>query len=345
MAESLDSGLRRQLLQTDEEFRALSERHHELDTRLHQLAERSHLDDNEQVEEVHPEEAQAAVERPDGGHPAPAGHGAEDGVGDRTDQPVSRVAALASSTRHEPPPRAGQCSGHVARPRDHHTMMGIDRAGAPFVGGALALAALAAWLGSGWWWAIPFLLLAAFLGFFFRDPDRVIGSDGLAVLSPADGRVMVAGPGQPSVAPEGDWQQISIFLSPMDVHINRVPYGGTLTRVTYQPGRFLPAYRSESGAQNERTELWVEREGRTVVFRQVVGMLARRVVCRVREGETVKTGDRFGLMKFGSRMDVFVDRRRAAAGRGGRRGAGGRDAARRVPPRPEFPPSKDGTPC
>jgi phosphatidylserine decarboxylase len=184
-------------------------------------------------------------------------------------------------------------------------MMGIDRAGAPFVGGALVLAALAAWLGSGWW-AIPFVLLAAFLGFFFRDPDRVIGADALAVLSPADGRVMVAGPGQPSVAPEGDWQQISIFLSPMDVHINRVPYGGMLTRVTYQPGRFLPAYRSESGAQNERTELWVERAGRTVVFRQVVGVLARRVVCRVREGETVQTGDRFGLMKFGSRMDVFV---------------------------------------
>ena len=75
-------------------------------------------------------------------------------------------------------------------------MMGIDRAGAPFVGGALVLAALAAWLGSGWWWAIPFVLLAAFLGFFFRDPDRVIGADALAVLSPADGRVMVAGPGR-----------------------------------------------------------------------------------------------------------------------------------------------------
>ena len=185
-------------------------------------------------------------------------------------------------------------------------MMGMDRAGAPFVGGALALAALAAWLGSGWWWAIPFLLLAAFLGFFFRDPDRVIGSDRLAVLSPADGRVMVAGPGQPSVAPEGDWQQISIFLSPMDVHINRVPFGGTLTRVTYQPGRFLPAYRSESGAENERTELWVERDGRTVVFRQVVGVLARRVVCRVRAGDTLEPGARIGLMKFGSRMDVFV---------------------------------------
>jgi phosphatidylserine decarboxylase len=181
----------------------------------------------------------------------------------------------------------------------------IDRAGAPFIGVPIVLAAAAAYWGS-WWLAVPFVILAAFMAFFFRDPERQVTAGSAVVLSPADGRVMVAGPGQPSVAPDGDWQQVSIFLSPMDVHINRVPFGGRLTRVSYQPGRFLPAYRAESGAQNERTELWVEREGRTVVFRQVVGVLARRVVCRVREGDVVETGDRFGLMKFGSRMDVFV---------------------------------------
>jgi phosphatidylserine decarboxylase len=186
-------------------------------------------------------------------------------------------------------------------------MTGIDRAGAPFIGGPIVLAAIAAVVG-GWWWAVPFVGLAAFMAFFFRDPDRLVDADPLAVLSPADGRVMVAGAGEPQVAPAGTWQQVSIFLSPMDVHINRVPFGGRLTRVTYQPGRFLPAYRPESGAQNERTELWVERQGRTVVFRQVVGLLARRVVCRVREGDELVTGDRFGVMKFGSRMDVFLDR-------------------------------------
>jgi phosphatidylserine decarboxylase len=218
-------------------------------------------------------------------------------------------------------------------------MMGIDRAGAPFIGGALLLAAAAAWVGGAWWWAIPFVLLAAFLAFFFRDPERVIGADTDVVLSPADGRVMVAGPSQPSVAPAGAWQQISIFLSPMDVHINRVPYGGRLTRVTYQPGKFLPAYRDESGAQNERTELWVEREGRTVVFRQVVGVLARRVVCRVREGETVTTGERFGLMKFGSRMDVFVDPAARLLVKPG-------DAVRAGETRlAEWPAGQDGTPC
>jgi phosphatidylserine decarboxylase len=150
---------------------------------------------------------------------------------------------------------------------------------------------------------------------------------------------MVAGAGEPQVAPEGAWQQISIFLSPMDVHINRVPFGGRLTRVTYRPGRFLPAYRSESGAENERTELWVERLGRTVVFRQVVGVLARRVVCRVHEGDELITGDRFGLMKFGSRMDVFLDREARLLVKAG-------DAVRAGETRlAEFPATENGTPC
>jgi phosphatidylserine decarboxylase len=216
-------------------------------------------------------------------------------------------------------------------------MTAIDRAGLPFVGGALLLAAGAAALGGSWWWAVPFVGLAAFLAFFFRDPERRVAADPLAVISPADGRVMVAGEGQPAVAPEGAWQQVSIFLSPMDVHINRVPFGGRLTRVSYQPGRFLPAYKAESGAQNERTELWVERGGRTVVFRQVVGVLARRVVCRVREGDEVATGQRFGLMKFGSRMDVFVDRDARLLVRPG-------DMVRAGVTRlAEFPPSPGGT--
>ena len=100
---------------------------------------------------------------------------------------------------------------------------------------------------------------------------------------------------------------MSIFLSPMDVHINRVPFSGRVARVDYRPGRFLPAYQPESGAENERTEIWLEADGHTVVFRQVVGVLARRIVCRLTEGQAVATGERFGLMKFGSRMDVFVD--------------------------------------
>jgi phosphatidylserine decarboxylase len=183
--------------------------------------------------------------------------------------------------------------------------MRIDRAGAPFIVGALApAAALVALRKPGY--AAPFAALAGFMAYFFRDPERRVPSDPLAVVSPADGQVMVAGPGEPDVAPPGDWKQVSIFLSPIDVHINRIPYGGRITRIEYQPGQFLPAYKAESGAVNERNEVWIERDGRTIVARQVVGVLARRIVCRVTAGDEVTTGDRFGLMKFGSRMDVFV---------------------------------------
>ena len=113
-----------------------------------------------------------------------------------------------------------------------------------------------------------------------------------------------------AVAPPGEWSQVSIFLSLADVHINRAPYGGRITEVTHRPGRFLAAYRAESANQNERSEITVERDvrgsSRRIVFRQVVGVLARRVVTRVAAGQTVSTGDRIGLMRFGSRMDVFV---------------------------------------
>jgi phosphatidylserine decarboxylase len=92
----------------------------------------------------------------------------------------------------------------------------------------------------------------------------------------------------------------------MDVHVNRIPVSGRVTRVEYHPGRFLPAYRKESGDLNERSEITVDHDGQQIVFRQIVGVLARRVVCRTREGLDVKAGERFGVMKFGSRMDVFV---------------------------------------
>jgi len=92
----------------------------------------------------------------------------------------------------------------------------------------------------------------------------------------------------------------------MDVHVNRIPVSGEITRVDYRPGRFLPAYRPDAAADNERTEIWLDHHGQTVVFRQVVGLLARRVVCRVQPGARVEAGARFGVMKFGSRMDVFL---------------------------------------
>ena len=183
--------------------------------------------------------------------------------------------------------------------------MRLDPAGLPFIAGALLIALLSGAL-VGWVLAIPFVLLGAFFAFFFRDPERTGPSDPDAVLSPADGRVLVAGPAIHEAAPPGDWNQVSIFLSPVDVHVNRIPVSGRVTRVSYLKGRFLPAYRQDAGNTNERSEIWIDHAGQNVVARQIVGILARRVVCRVQMGADVRAGDRFGIMKFGSRMDVFL---------------------------------------
>lgn len=183
--------------------------------------------------------------------------------------------------------------------------MTIDRAGYPFIGGTAALA-IAAALSVGSAGAVPLFVLAAFFLFFFRDPDRVSPLDPTLVLSPADGRVLVAGPADATATPPGEWKQISIFLSPMDVHVNRSPVSGRVTKVDFRKGKYLPAYHHDAAAANERSEVWVERDGITVVFRQIVGILARRVVCRVQPGAQLAAGQRFGIMKFGSRMDVFL---------------------------------------
>jgi phosphatidylserine decarboxylase len=183
--------------------------------------------------------------------------------------------------------------------------MRIDPAGWPFIGGAILVAILGEWfVGRGL--AVVFVLLAGLFLFFFRDPDRPITTDEDAVLAPADGRVMVAGAPPGQACPAGSWQQISIFLSPMDVHVNRMPIGGRVTKVEYHPGRFLPAYRTDAGDLNEYTEVTIDHHGEPIVVRQIVGILARRIVCRVNEGAVVKAGERFGVMKFGSRMDIFV---------------------------------------
>lgn len=182
--------------------------------------------------------------------------------------------------------------------------MKIDRAGYPFIAAALAPAAgLAAARRPGW--AGAFALLGGFFAFFFRDPDRRVPQGAGLVVSPADGRVMISGPSDGRWAPPGEWKQITIFLSPLDVHMNRAPAGGRVARVVYRPGKFLPAY-DERSNDNEMNEVWIEHEGQTIVFRQVVGILARRVVCRIREGQMLERGERVGLMKFGSRMDVFL---------------------------------------
>ena len=183
--------------------------------------------------------------------------------------------------------------------------MRIDPSVWPFIGGAATLAIItAAFFNAAV--GLPFLILAAIFLFFFRDPNRIVTQERDAVLSPADGRVLIAGPPTVRDFPSESWRQVSIFLSPLDVHVNRIPVAGMVTKVRYHPGRFLPAYRADAGDLNEYTEIWINHGGQHVVIRQVVGVLARRVVCRTSEGAEVAGGERFGVMKFGSRMDIFV---------------------------------------
>jgi len=207
----------------------------------------------------------------------------------------------------------------------------MDRAGFPFVALAALPAAFAALLGA-LAVALILLVLPIAIGLFFRDPRRTPPTTDVdAVLSPADGTVMYAGEAKPEEAPSGSWRQVTIFLSPLDVHINRAPVGGLVTRVEYHRGSFLPAYKSGAHA-NERSEIWLDAGGRVVVARQVVGVMARRVVCRLVAGDRVAVGDRIGLMKFGSRMDVFMPPSTTLSVSTGQRVRGGETIIARLEP-------------
>ena len=207
--------------------------------------------------------------------------------------------------------------------------MRIDSAGLPFIGIATVPVAVSAWLGPAWLTALLVTLPVA-VALFFRDPERQAPATSTGVLAPADGTVMYAGSARPEEAPPGQWQQISIFLSLLDVHINRTPVTGRVTRADYHPGRFLPAYRADAW-KNEHSEIWLDAGGRTIVVRQIVGVLARRVVCRVKAGDALTAGDRIGLMKFGSRMDVFMPIDAAVLVEKGRQVRGGETVVAQLP--------------
>ena len=155
-----------------------------------------------------------------------------------------------------------------------------------------------------WPVALVFVVLAAFMAFFFRDPRRQSPTDANLVVAPADGRVT-------RVRPVGDLSErssnvISIFLSPFDVHINRAPIAGKITNVAYTRGKFLMATDENASVVNEQNALTIEGERITVVCKQIAGILARRIVCWKQVGERVDLGERFGLIKFSSRTDVLL---------------------------------------
>lgn len=146
--------------------------------------------------------------------------------------------------------------------------------------------------------SIPFVILALFCLWFFRDPERQIPSGPVAV-SPADGVVV-------AIKPNGAQTRVSIFLNVFDVHVNRSPIAGTITKVEYKTGKFLVASKPEATAENEQNFITVEGNGTKIVFSQIAGLIARRIICYKKAGDTVQAGDRVGYIKFGSRVDMFL---------------------------------------
>jgi phosphatidylserine decarboxylase len=169
----------------------------------------------------------------------------------------------------------------------------------------LAVAGALFWFTGGWVWTIAPVLLALFFLWFFRDPHRVVPSGQGLIVSPGDGLVTETAT---IITPEGPRQRISIFLSVFDVHVNRAPVGGVLSSVRYQTGKYLNAMNPDSAERNEQNVVTVRGQGADkgveVTFKQIAGLLARRIVFNFGQGQAVERGQRVGLIKFGSRVDV-----------------------------------------
>ena len=191
---------------------------------------------------------------------------------------------------------------------------------APLVLAILVLATTGAAGGVFAWTGWALLAGAGFCVVFFRDPERRPPDEATALLAPADGRVTEAGP-----ANEGEpgTQRVSIFLSILDVHVNRAPAAGEVRAVRYREGAFRAAFRKDAAERNERNELEMTTERGTIRIRQIAGVVARRIVCRVRAGDRLARGERFGLIRFGSRTDLLLPAGVSLAVRPGDRVRGG----------------------
>ncbi len=192
----------------------------------------------------------------------------------------------------------------------------------------LAVAAVLGWATSNWAWGIAPVVLAAFFLWFFRDPERVIPGGAGLIVSPGDGLVTETAQIR---TPEGAKQRISIFLSVFDVHVNRAPMGGVLSRVFYQKGQYLNAMNPASADRNEQNVVTIRGAGCEVTFKQIAGLLARRIVFNYAEGETVERGQRVGLIKFGSRVDVILPGEAALRVKVGERVKGGASVLAAMP--------------
>ncbi len=229
----------------------------------------------------------------------------------------------------------------------------LAREGIPFVLACVAAVVLAAlWARSGGWGvrsAAPalFVALTLFVAYFSRDPERTIPPDPDVVVSPADGRVMSVGRVDGEDFMAGTATRVTIFLNIFNVHVQRAPLGGRVGHYAYHPGRYLPAWREEASSDNERASLGLETDAGPLLVRQIAGLVARRIVTYPREGDTVIRGDRIGLIRFGSRVDLFLPPDWPVTVEAGDAVRGGETAVARVPgharhPVPASPAPGDG---
>lgn len=181
----------------------------------------------------------------------------------------------------------------------------LAREGWPFIAGTVVAAALV-WALAGFAWSIPLWIIALFVIQFFRDPPRVVPAQANAVLSPADGRIVkVEKVSDPYTGRES--LLISVFMNVFNVHSNRAPVDGTVERVSYSPGKFINADLDKASTENERNALVMQLSGgERIAVVQVAGLIARRILCYVKAGDALQRGQRYGFIRFGSRVDVYL---------------------------------------
>lgn len=185
-----------------------------------------------------------------------------------------------------------------------NVMLKIAKQGYPFIALSLALTIISFFI---WLWIVPFAsIVTIFMVYFFRDPERVIPWEKDVFVAPADGKVIMIEKVKEDRYLNGEAIEISIFMSPLDVHVNRSPCDGKVKSVVYSPGKFLSAFKYEASLKNENITMLLETEYGDIIVRQVAGFLARRAVCWVKEGDFLRRGERFGIIKFSSRVDLFL---------------------------------------
>ncbi|NTU42271.1 MAG: phosphatidylserine decarboxylase family protein [Nitrospirales bacterium] len=184
-------------------------------------------------------------------------------------------------------------------------MTKFAKEGYPFILFFAALTVIVYAVAGGGTASIPFILFL-FMLYFFRDPERTVPQGTGIFVSPADGKVILVQETREEQYIEDEAMQVSIFMSPLDVHVNRAPCEGKVEKVVHTPGKFLSAYKPEASLQNENIAMLLATPFGRVMVRQVAGFIARRAVCRVKPGDTLKTGERYGVIKFSSRADLFL---------------------------------------